>query len=238
MPPELDPLRQLNLADAAELLRPAMLFTVGVAIYAILIFNLYRFMSRRNVFNLDFSKYEESRHPFLGRTLHLIFYVAKYLLIFPLFAFFWFGVLVVMVALLSRTKEVEDLLLIAMAVLTSVRVTSYYTEELSRDIAKMLPFALLGIFLIDLRYFDLSASTELLNRVGDEWESIFYYWVFVVLLELVLRVTEPYIKALYNSIKNPLRRDRQQPSDEPESGGDEEEEADGETTAVESIRAG
>ena len=238
MPPELDPLRQLNLADAAELLRPAMLFTVGVAIYAILIFNLYRFMSRRNVFNLDFSKYEESRHPFLGRTLHLIFYVAKYLLIFPLFAFFWFGVLVVMVALLSRTKEVEDLLLIAMAVLTSVRVTSYYTEELSRDIAKMLPFALLGIFLIDLRYFDLSASTELLNRVGDKWESIFYYWVFVVLLELVLRVTEPYIKALYNSIKNPLRRDRQQPSDEPESGGDEEEEADGETTAVESIRAG
>ena len=237
MPPELDPLRQLNLADAAELLRPAMLFTVGVAIYAILIFNLYRFMSRRNVFNLDFSKYEESRHPFLGRTLHLIFYVAKYLLIFPLFAFFWFGVLVVMVALLSRTKEVEDLLLIAMAVLTSVRVTSYYTEELSRDIAKMLPFALLGIFLIDLRYFDLSASTELLNRVGDKWESIFYYWVFVVLLELVLRVTEPYIKALYNSIKNPLRRDRQQPSDEPESGGDEEE-ADGETTAVESIRAG
>jgi hypothetical protein len=238
MPPELDPLRQLNLADAAELLRPAMLFTVGVAIYAILIFNLYRFMSRRNVFNLDFSKYEESRHAFLGRTLHLIFYVAKYLLIFPLFAFFWFGVLVVMVALLSRTKEVEDLLLIAMAVLTSVRVTSYYTEELSRDIAKMLPFALLGIFLIDLRYFDLSASTELLNRVGDKWESIFYYWVFVVLLELVLRVTEPYIKALYHSIKNPRRRDRQQPSDEPESGGAEEEEADGETTAVEPIRAG
>ena len=55
------------------MLRPATLFTVGVAIYAILIFNLYRFMSRRNIFNLDFSKYEGSRHPFPGKTLHLIF---------------------------------------------------------------------------------------------------------------------------------------------------------------------
>jgi hypothetical protein len=163
-------------------------------------------MSRKNIFNLDFSKYEESGHPALRKILHLIFYLAKYLLIFPLFAFFWFGVLVVMVAFLSKTKEVEDLLLIAMAVLTSVRVTSYYTEDLSRDIAKMLPFALLGIFLIDLRYFDLGSSTGLLNQVADEWRSIFYYWVFVVLLELVLRVTEPYFKALYNAVKNPRRQ--------------------------------
>ena len=206
MPPELDLIRQLNLNDGVNLLRPAMIFTVGVAIYAILIFNLYRFMSRRDIFNLDFSKYEESRYPALRKTLHLIFYISKYLLIFPLFAFFWFGVLVVMVAFLSKTREVDDLLLIAMAVLTSVRVTSYYTEDLSRDIAKMLPFALLGIFLIDLSYFDLSTSTELLNRVGAEWQSIFYYWVFVVLLELVLRVTEPYFKALYNAAKNPRRR--------------------------------
>ena len=213
MPPELDLLQQLNLNEALNLLRPAMIFTVGVAIYAIVIFNLYRFMSRKNIFNFDFSKVEESSHPAFRKALLLALYVAKYLLIFPLFAFFWFGVLVVMVAFLSKTKEVEDLLLIAMAVLTSVRVTSYYTEDLSRDIAKMLPFALLGIFLIDLRYFDLSSSTELLNRVGDEWKSIFYYWVFVVLLELGLRVTEPYFKALYNSIKNPRRRPQTLPTD-------------------------
>ncbi len=206
MNPEVDLLRELNFAEAVNLLQPAAIFAVGVAIYAVLIFNLYRFMSRRDIFNLNFSRYEESGHPLFRKSLHLFFYVCKYLLIFPLFAFFWFGVLVVMVAFLSKTKEVEDLLLIAMAVLMSVRVTSYYTEDLSRDIAKMLPFALLGIFLIDLRYFDFSTSTELLNRVGTEWKSIFYYWVFIVLLEFVLRITEPYFKALYNSIKNPRRR--------------------------------
>lgn len=206
MNPELEVLRQLSLNDAVELLRPAATFAVGVAVYAVVIFNLYRFMSRRNIFNLDFSKFEESRKPALRKTLHFFFYVCKYLLIFPLFAFFWFGVLVVMVAFLSKTKEVQDLLLIAMAVLTAVRVTSYYTEDLSRDIAKMLPFALLGIFLIDLRYFDFSTSTELLNRVGDEWTSIFYYWVFVVLLEFVLRITEPYFRGIYNVFKGQKRK--------------------------------
>ena len=208
MSPELDSLRQLSLNEAIQLLQPAIAFAIGVAIYAVVIFNLYRFMSKKNIFNVDFSKFEEATHPVLRKTVHLILYVAKYLLIFPLFAFFWFGVLVVMVAFLSKTKEVEDLLLIAMAVLTAVRVTSYYTEDLSRDIAKMLPFALLGIFLIDLRYFDVSTSTELLNRVGAEWRSIFYYWIFVVLMELVLRVTEPYLKAIYKSFKTPSRRRR------------------------------
>ena len=210
MPPELDFLRQLNFNEAVDLLRPATVFTVGVGIYAILIFNLYRFMSRRDVFNLDFSRFEESRHPLFSKTLHFIFYVAKYLLLFPLFAFAWFGVLVVMVAFLSKTKEVDDLLLIAMAVLASVRVTSYYTEDLSRDIAKMLPFALLGIFLIDLRYFDVDTSLALLDRVGAEWRSIFYYWLFIVVLEFVLRVTEPYFKALYRSIKSPGRTARRE----------------------------
>ena len=206
MTPEVDLLRQLSLSEAVNLLRPAALFAVGVAIYSVLIFNLYRFMSKKDIFNLDFSGFEERSHPVFRKTFHLIFYIAKYLLVFPLFAFFWFGVLVVMVAFLSKTQEVLDLLLIAMAVLTAVRVTSYYTEDLSRDIAKMLPFALLGIFLIDLRYFDLSTSTDLLNRVGDEWKSIFYYWMFIILLEFVLRITEPYLKGVYNSIRRPAKQ--------------------------------
>jgi hypothetical protein len=224
MIPDVDLFGQLSLREATVILRPATLFAVGVAIYAIVIFNLYRFMSRKDIFNLDFSKFEESSHPALRKTLHLIFYVAKYLILFPLFAFLWFGILVVMVAFLAKTKEVDDLLLIAIAVLTAVRVTSYYTEDLSRDIAKMLPFALLGLFLIDLRYFDLNKSTVLLDRVVLEWKSIFYYWVFVVLLELVLRITEPYVKALYNSIRNPRRRIPKPPAPIPMEYDDEEEE--------------
>ena len=203
MPSVAEFIGELNLGVAVDLLRPAAVFAVSVAIYAVLIYNLYRFMSRKDIFNLDFSKFEGSSHPLFRKTMHLVVYIAKYLLLFPLFAFFWFGVLVVLVAFMSGTEEVEDLLLISMAVLTSVRVTSYYSEDLSRDIAKMLPFALLGIFLINIQYFDRSTSTELLNRALEQWDSIFYYWVFIVALEFALRVSEPYFKAIYRSIKDP-----------------------------------
>ena len=205
MPPELDLLRELNLEEALQVLEPAAIFAVGIAIYAIVVFNLYRYMSRKDIFNLNFSRFEESKHPVLSKVLHLFFYVLKYLLLFPLVAFAWFGVLVVMVAFLSKTGEVQDLLLIAMAVLSSIRVTSYYTEDLSRDIAKILPFALLGIFLIDLNYFEIEESLALLEVVGTEWRIIVYFWLFIVALELVLRVSEPYFKALYTSFKTPPR---------------------------------
>ena len=215
MPPELDLLRELNLEEALQVLEPAAIFAVGIAIYAIVVFNLYRYMSRKDIFNLNFSRFEESKHPALSKVLHLFFYVAKYILLFPLVAFAWFGVLVVMVAFLSKTGEVQDLLLIAMAVLSSIRVTSYYTEDLSRDIAKILPFALLGIFLIDLNYFQIEESLALLEVVGTEWRIIVYFWLFIVALELVLRVSEPYFKALYTSFKTPPRR---QLSEQPASG--------------------
>ena len=215
MPPELDLLRELNLEEALQVLEPAAIFAVGIAIYAIVVFNLYRYMSRKDIFNLNFSRFEESNHPVLSKVLHLFFYVLKYLLLFPLVAFAWFGVLVVMVAFLSKTGEVQDLLLIAMAVLSSIRVTSYYTEDLSRDIAKILPFALLGIFLIDLNYFQIEESLALLEVVGTEWRIIVYFWLFIVALELVLRVSEPYFKALYTSFKTPPRR---RLSEQPASG--------------------
>ena len=71
MPPELDLLRELNLEEALQVLEPAAIFVVGIAIYAIVVFNLYRYMSRKDMFNLNFSRFEESKHPALSKVLHL-----------------------------------------------------------------------------------------------------------------------------------------------------------------------
>ena len=38
MPPEITLLRDLSLDDALQLLRPAMIFAVGVGVYAVIIF--------------------------------------------------------------------------------------------------------------------------------------------------------------------------------------------------------
>ena len=89
-----------------------------------------------------------------------------------------------------------------MAVLTAVRVTAYYNEDLSKDISKILPYGLLGIFLVNWGQFDLFASLDLLRRTGAEEDIAFYYWIYVSSQELVLRVTHPGVSAAYRFLKN------------------------------------
>jgi len=53
----------------------------------------------------------------------------------------------------------------------------------------MLPFALLGVFLVDISYFSWQSSLELVRQVPNFWKEIIYYLVFLIALEFVLRIT-------------------------------------------------
>ena len=129
---------------------------------------------------------------------HLVLYAAKYLILFPTFAFFWFAVLTLILALLSRDRAFADILLIALATVSAIRVTAYFNEDLSRDLAKILPFAVLAIFLIDGSYFDIRESMDILNDAFDHSERIFYYLVFLIAIELALRLVLAVV-ALFDS---------------------------------------
>ena len=182
---------QLHLVDATATLRPLIIFVLGMAIYAVFIFNFYRFLGRKNIFDLDLDKYQQSRFQFLQVVLQLVFYVIKYLVVFPFVAFAWFVILTALLAFLAKGKPIENILLVAIAVLSAIRVTAYYNEDLSRDLAKMLPFALLGIFIVDVDYFSFPGSIEALREATTLWENVAYYLLFVIGLEFVLRITSP-----------------------------------------------
>ena len=66
-------------------------------------------------------------------------------------------------------------------------MAAYYNEDLSRDLAKILPFAVLAIFLIDGSFFQISESLENLREVNNHRESILYYLLFLVAVEFALR---------------------------------------------------
>jgi hypothetical protein len=182
---------QLNLIDATAILRPLITFVLGMAIYSVFIFNFYRFLGRKDIFELNLDKYQNSRFEFFRVMLHVIFYIIKYLVVFPFVAFAWFVILTVLLAFLAKDKPVGSILLVAMAVLSAIRITAYYNEDLSKDLAKMLPFALLGIFIVDVSYFSPFESVEALEQATTLWENIAYYLIFVIGLELVLRITSP-----------------------------------------------
>ena len=188
--PDLDPLfpNGLNLNDGFELLWPAALYLLGMVIYAIFIFKFYRFVAARDMFAMDLSKYEESRFQLIRGFLHCLMYVVKYILVFPLFAIFWFTVLTLILAFLSKEQAFPQVLLAALATVSAIRVASYYNEDLSRDLAKILPFAVLGIFIIDASFFQVSSSLNVLEQANGYRENILYYLAFLVGLEFILRL--------------------------------------------------
>ena len=182
---------QLNANDAMEVLRPLLIYVLGMAVYAIFIFKFYRFVGSKNIFDFDVARYEQARFRSVRVMLHTLFYIGKYLIVFPFIAFFWFAVLTVLLTFLARNQSLPTVLLVSMAIVSAIRITAYYHEDLSKDLAKILPFALLGVFVIDFSYFRLSDSLSILRQVGTQIETILYYLIFSIALEFVLRITSP-----------------------------------------------
>ncbi len=177
----------LNIEDAIVLLQPVAVYVIGVAVYSVFVFNFYRFVALRDMFSFDVYRFEESRYASVRKFIHVVSYIAKYLIVFPMFAFFWFAVLTLILTFLSKSRDISDTLLIALATVSAIRFSAYYNEDLARDLAKILPFAILALFLIDASFFNLSDSLVNLQGVDNHRETIVYYLLFLIALELVLR---------------------------------------------------
>ena len=102
----------LDIYVALDLLGPVGTYVIGMAVYALFVFQFYRFVAARDMFALDLSRYQESRHRWVRGFLHVVLYVAKYILLFPALAFFWFAVFTLILAILSKDRAFSDILLI------------------------------------------------------------------------------------------------------------------------------
>ena len=69
-----------------------------MSVYAIFIFRFYRFLAAKDIFKLDVSKHNNSSFKLVRKTIGLGLYIVKYLIMFPVFAFFWFLVLAVLLS--------------------------------------------------------------------------------------------------------------------------------------------
>ena len=191
----------LNVTEAYNLLEPVALYILGMSIYTLFVFKFYRFLASKDIFEFDVSRYEESKHRAVRVVLHAVAYAAKYLFIFPLVAFFWFATFTVLLSFLAPDRPFSDILLVALAVVGTIRISAYLTEDLSRDLAKILPFAVLGIFIVNVSFFKTSDSFEVLKQANDNREAILYYLGFSIVLEFVLRISSAFLADIKNAIQ-------------------------------------
>ena len=178
----------VSLISFKEVILPLLLSIAGIVVYSIFVFNFYKFLALKNIFHLDLRQYNDFKS-FLGDVYEVFLYSLEYLLILPFFIFVWFIIVVMILIFLNNNSGLEMILLLSMALVASIRICAYYSENLAKDLAKLLPFALLTIFLSDPIFPSFSYFREIILSLPSESSTIFYYFIFVFLLELILRIT-------------------------------------------------
>jgi len=179
----------LTLPNWAQDFITLFLLVLLVVIYAILIWKFYRWVATKNLIELNLNKYNKSEHPFFAKVLAGLFYFLEYIIIIPFLIFIWFGVFTIFLIVLTE-KEVSILLIVSATIIAAIRMTSYYKEDLAKDLAKLLPFTLLAVSIINPNFFNIQRIISQLSQIPSFFSQIFIYLLFIVILEVILRFFE------------------------------------------------
>ncbi len=163
------------------------LLVVLVFFYAIFVWKFHKYVSTKNLLGLNLSKYNRSDHPVTSKFFALVLYFIEYIIILPFVVFFWFSIFTVFVILMSEGKDLQSLLLISATIVASIRVTAYYNENLSNDIAKLLPLTFLAISLTTSGFFNFERILTTLTQIPSYMGDLFIYFLFIIFLEVILR---------------------------------------------------
>jgi hypothetical protein len=149
---------------------------IMIAIYSIVIYHFYRYIARRNCF-----KPSERKH---SKAIGFL----KYTFLFPFVAMLFFMGFSLMLIFLTKSYDISHILYTSFVLVVAIRITAYYTENLSKDVAKMLPFAILAIFLVDSSYFSIETVTSRINTFPEYINQILQFLLLIIIVEWILRI--------------------------------------------------
>ena len=100
-----------DVVEAYTLLKPLVIFTVGIALYSIFVFIFYRFLARENILKLNLRQYNRVKHKFTRKFFGIILYFVEYIVLFPIFILLWSGIMTALLLFLSKNRDVQNILL-------------------------------------------------------------------------------------------------------------------------------
>ena len=176
------------LVDFGRETYPTLMAIIAIAVYSGFVFMFYRILAKKDLLTLDLSKYADDFGGKVKKYLRSVLFVIQYIVVVPILIAFWTLVLAVILTLLSDSSDHARNALIATSVVGAVRILAYWTEDLSRDVAKMLPFAVLGVYLVSSTSVQWSEFRELLESLPELAKSFFSSLVLLAILETLLRI--------------------------------------------------
>lgn len=177
----------LTTINLFEVYVPLLIYVGAMVLYSVIVWHFYRFLSKRSLMEVNLDKYNYSKNPVLTKVFHYIFFSLKFVFVFPVLTFVWFSALSGLLFFLS-SQPIENILLTSITLVAAIRATAYYSEDLSKDLAKMLPFALLGVFIINPTFFSVEEILVKIYQLPSFLPLLLAYLVFTVILEVALKL--------------------------------------------------
>lgn len=157
-----------------------VLFLVGLLAWYI----YYKQIARRDLFEIPKLNLKSKFTNVLDRILYFL----KYLLIFPVYSFIWFLIFSFLLFVLSKSRPAEDILFLGIIVVAATRMSAYVSEKLAEDMAKVLPWTLIVIFLIQPEAVTLETFISSFPVFLQQIPRVAKYLVFIIVLEWLLRI--------------------------------------------------
>ena len=166
------------------------IFAILISLYAVFTWKFYRLLSKKDIISLNLSQYNNLEHPFLKKIFAITLYLIEYMIIMPALIFFWFGILALIILVLSESLEIGQVIIVSAAMIAAIRILAYYEEGLSKDMAKMFPFTILAIFILSPEFFSLERVANNLTLIPELFIKIIYFLVLIVAIEFILRILD------------------------------------------------
>lgn len=173
----------------------AFVFTFIIVIYSIFSWKLYRFLSKKDLFDLSIK--HKNYYSTTSKIVYSLIYIFEYIFLSPLAIFLGFFIFAFMILLMSE-QPVAVVLLIGASFIAATRVTAYISESISEQLANLLPFTLLFYAIVYPEFFTLSVFLERISQIPSFINQIIVYIFFIIILEGILRIISVLITLIYS----------------------------------------
>lgn len=167
-------------------LQTLLIYGIGIAVYTVIVFSFYQPLSAREPYHTP------AKPGWRGRAIHLL----EDVFVFPLMSFAYFSVLALSLFFLAKSQTTTQILLLSMGVVVGVRVTAHVHPIASVDLAKLLPWSLFAIILVDPGYLSFHATLARVTDAGRMAPVLAQYFVLFILIEAALRGARAILPAL------------------------------------------
>jgi len=144
----------------------------------------HRQLTRKNLFEIPKIDSNSKFVNFINRLV----YFSKYLIIFPLYSFIWFLIFSFLLVLIARTRPIGEIMFFGIVIVSVTRIAAYVSPKLAEDMAKLLPWALIIVFLTDPTSITIESIQTSFNNFVQEIPNVAKYLIFIAFVEWGLRI--------------------------------------------------